>query len=139
MSNLQGVENSLVAFNVNIPQQISHYGISLDNFPFWDIIVSIARACRQETNTHNHLEEYRGIGEALRAWYCEARQAEWTTPDDLKRLYPGAEILPGERVVIKIKGNPYRLVEEIHCNTGIVDNHFTGMYIEYDRINAETI
>ena len=114
MSNLQGVENSLVAFKVNIPQQISHYGILLDNFPFWDIIVSIARACRQETNTHNHLEEYRGIGEALQAWYCEARQAEWTTPDDLKHRYPSADILRDNGVVVNFKGNTYRLVLQIH-------------------------
>jgi len=79
------------------------------------------------------------IGEALRTWHFEARQAGWTTPDDLKQRFPGADILPGDRVVFNIQRNQYRLGIQTHYNTDIVDNHSIDMQPEYDRIKAETI
>ena len=84
-------------------------------------------------------EKHCDVEEALKAWHFEARQAEWKTPDELKQRYPSADILPDNRVVFNIKGNNYRLVVQIHYNTGIVYIRFIGTHAEYDKINAETI
>jgi mRNA interferase HigB len=75
----------------------------------------------------------------LKAWAAEARKAAWKTTGDIRRRYPSADFLKGNRVVFNIKGNAYRLVVQIHYNTGAVFIRFTGTHAEYDLINAEKI
>ncbi len=79
------------------------------------------------------------VEQVLRAWYHEAAHADWKAPQDIKRHYPSADILPGNRVVFNIKGNHYRLITKIHYNTGIVFIRFVGTHADYDRIDATTI
>jgi mRNA interferase HigB len=75
----------------------------------------------------------------IKAWYKEATESVWTKPDDIKRRYPSADILPGNRVVFNIKGNSYRLVVKIHYNRGIVFIRFAGTHADYDKIDAATV
>lgn len=77
--------------------------------------------------------------QALRAWFHEAVNAEWKTPQAIKTHYPSADILPDNRIVFNIKGNHYRLIVKIHYNTSIVFIRFVGTHAEYDRIDATTI
>ena len=76
---------------------------------------------------------------ALEAWFHEAEAAQWDDPKEIKKRYPSADILPGNRVVFNIKGNTYRLIVKIHYNTGIVFIRFVGTHAEYDKIDATTI
>ncbi|MEX2580126.1 MAG: type II toxin-antitoxin system HigB family toxin [Verrucomicrobiales bacterium] len=76
---------------------------------------------------------------ALRAWFHEAANAEWSTPGDIKQAFPSADVLPGNRIVFNIKGNTYRLVVKLHYNTGILFIRFVGTHAEYDKIDAATI
>jgi mRNA interferase HigB len=76
---------------------------------------------------------------ALKAWFKEAEDAHWNTPDEILKRYPSADIVAGNRVVFNIKGNHYRLVVKIHYNTGVVYIRFIGTHAEYDKINAERI
>lgn len=75
----------------------------------------------------------------LEAWHAEAKNAKWETPDDIKKQYRSADILPGNRVVFNIKGNNYRLVVKIAYKIGRVFIRFIGTHAEYDKIDAETI
>ena len=75
----------------------------------------------------------------LEAWFHEAVDARWEEPQAIKKRYPSADILPGNRVVFNIKGNTYRLIVKIHYNTGIVFIRFVGTHAEYDKIDATTI
>lgn len=79
------------------------------------------------------------VADAFKAWYAEAEMAQWQSPEDIKRAYPGASILPGNRVIFNIKGNSYRLIVQIHYNTKIVYIRFVGTHAEYDHIDAERI
>lgn len=76
---------------------------------------------------------------ALRAWYREAKGANWSSFADIKARYRSADQLPGDRVVFDIKGNKYRLVARIHYNASRVYIRFIGAHAEYDKINAEMI
>jgi mRNA interferase HigB len=84
-------------------------------------------------------EEHADAEQSLKSWHKEATDTRWKEPNDIKRLYPSADILPGNRIVFNIKGNTYRLIVKIHYNTGIVFIRFVGTHAEYDKINAETI
>lgn len=75
----------------------------------------------------------------LEAWFHEVVAADWRGPKDIKRRYPSADILPGNRVVFNIKGNHYRLIVKIHYNTGIAFIRFVGTHAEYDAIDATTV
>ena len=75
----------------------------------------------------------------LKAWKAEAEKASWKAPGDIKKRYHSADFLKGNRVVINIKGNDYRLVVKIHYNTGTVYIRFIGTHAEYNKIDAKDI
>lgn len=75
---------------------------------------------------------------ALDAWYREAKQAEWTSPADIKAQYGNASILKGGRIVFNISGNKYRLIVSINFITKTIFIKFIGTHSQYDKISAET-
>lgn len=72
----------------------------------------------------------RGI---LDAWRKEVEQANWQTSQDIKRRYPSADFLAGNRVIFNIKGNSYRLVVQVRYQNGIVAVEWIGTHAEYDK------
>jgi mRNA interferase HigB len=84
-------------------------------------------------------ERHADAQEPLRAWMMDAERATWKSPEDIKRVYANASILPGNRVIFNIKGNAYRLIGHVNYPTGFVNIRFVGTHAEYDKINAETI
>ena len=75
----------------------------------------------------------------LKAWYAEAKNADWKNPADIIKHYRTASILKNKRVVFNIKGNDYRLVTAINYDFKIIYIRFIGTHKEYDKINAEEI
>ena len=75
----------------------------------------------------------------LKAWFQETSKAEWATPNDLKKEYPGASILADNRIVFNIKGNHFRLIVKISYDYQMIWIRFIGTHAEYDKINAKTI
>jgi mRNA interferase HigB len=83
--------------------------------------------------------EYRRAEGPLRAWYNEAKHAQWASPADVKAYYGSASILKDNRVVFNISGNKYRLVVKINYYSKTVFVRFIGTHREYDKIDAEVI
>ncbi|WP_276498679.1 type II toxin-antitoxin system HigB family toxin [Pontibacter litorisediminis] len=84
-------------------------------------------------------EKHADSEQQLKAWYSEAEQAEWKSPNDIKKDYPSASILEDNRMVFNIKGNNYRLIVRINYKYGIVWIRFVGTHAEYDKIDATKI
>ena len=91
------------------------------------------KALRDFWNKHKDAEQ------PLRAWYTEAKKADWQKADDITKQYRSASILRNNRVVFNIKGNNYRLITAINYIFKIVYIRFVGTHKEYDKINAEEI
>jgi mRNA interferase HigB len=92
----------------------------------------------------NYWESYRGVDQpalenALKAWYREAKKAEWRTVTELKEKYRSASILKKGRVVFNICGNKFRLVAWINYAVGVLYIRWVGTHAEYDKINAEEV
>ena len=77
--------------------------------------------------------------EPIKAWYQEARVADWTTPHQVKAMYRSASILRDSRIVFNIAGNKYRLIVKFNYPYRIGYIRFVGTHAEYDRINAEEV
>ena len=77
--------------------------------------------------------------EQLKCWYKEVEEAKWGGPVDVKRDYPAASILPGNRVVFNIKGNTCRLVVCVNYDYAVVWIRFVWTLAAYDKINASQI
>ncbi len=75
----------------------------------------------------------------MRAWYHDARAAEWKNTHELKLQYPNASILGDGKVVFNIKGNDYRLVVAIDYEFQVIFIRFIGTHKLYDKIEAKTI
>ncbi|MBS1545270.1 MAG: type II toxin-antitoxin system HigB family toxin [Bacteroidetes bacterium] len=75
----------------------------------------------------------------LKSWYREAERSEWRNSNEIKKEYPSASILGGNRVVFNIKGNRYRLIVKNNFHYQMVWIRFIGTHSEYDRIDATKI
>ena len=75
----------------------------------------------------------------LRAWYDEAANATWKTPQDIKDHYASASFVANNRVVFNIKGNEHRLVVAVAYRFGVVFIKFIGTHKQYDKIDAATV
>ena len=84
-------------------------------------------------------ESHPDAEQPLRAWYIEAKKANWNTPAEIKAIYHSVSILPNNRVVFNIKGNTYRLVVIVEYSQGKMFIRFVGTHAEYDRIDATSI
>ena len=83
--------------------------------------------------------EYSDSEVSLRAWYHDAKSAEWKNSNELKTQYINASIVGDERVVFNIKGNDYRLVVAIDYEFQVIFIRFIGTHKQYDKINSKTI
>ena len=84
-------------------------------------------------------EEHPDAEDALRAWYQDARRADWRTPEYIKGVYASASIVANNRVVFNIRGNRYRLIAAINYGFGVVYVRFIGSHQEYDKVDAATV
>ena len=84
-------------------------------------------------------EKHRDAEQPLRAWYYDAKKADWRSPADIKRVYANASIVGENRVVFNIKGNRYRLVVANNYPHRISYIRFVGTHQEYDRIDVTTV
>ena len=81
-------------------------------------------------------QRHRDAEAALDEWYNTVERVHWTTPADVRSIYPNASILSHNRAVFRIKGNAYRLVVRIDYDNGVVFIRFVGTHARYNRINA---
>jgi mRNA interferase HigB len=75
----------------------------------------------------------------LKAWFHEAKAANWESFQEIKARFNSADVIHGNRVVFDIKGNRYRLIVKIHYNTGIIFIRFIGTHAEYNKIDAAKV
>ena len=84
----------------------------------------------------------RGKGDAeqpIKAWYAEAKKADWARPKDIKAQYRNASFVGKNRVVFNIGGNKYRLVVFVKYASRTIYIRFVGTHKEYDKINVEEV
>jgi len=84
-------------------------------------------------------EKHADSEQSLKSWYHESQNAQWKTPNDVKKHYPSASILVNNRIVFNIKGNKYRLVVKINYDFQIIWIRFVGTHAGYDKIDATKI
>lgn len=82
---------------------------------------------------------HRDSEQALRAWYREVKQADWTGPADVKASHRNASIVTGNRIIFNIAGNKYRLVVKFNYPYRVAYIRFIGTHAAYDGIDVETV
>jgi mRNA interferase HigB len=83
--------------------------------------------------------EYADSEQSLKAWFDEAKQADWLTPNEIKAHYKNASILKDSRVVFNIHGNKYRLIVKINYKFAVIYIRFVGTHEQYDKIDANEV
>jgi mRNA interferase HigB len=76
---------------------------------------------------------------ALLAWYHEMLKSDFSSFNELKKVFGNASIVKDNRVVFNIMGNKYRLVVRIVFEFSVVQIKWFGTHKEYDKIDVHTI
>lgn len=108
-------------------------------FPFWEHVTFKGVRVLSRSTIKAFADAHADARQALYAWFSEAEDADWKSPDDIKAQYASASFLPGDRVVFNIKGNKYRIVVAVKYQFSVVYIRFIGTHAEYDKIDATTI
>lgn len=77
--------------------------------------------------------QYADAEQALKSWFHEVKNAEWTCWADLRSQYGSADWVGG-RVVFNIRGNKYRLVVHFNFQAQMASIRFIGTHEQYDKI-----
>lgn len=83
--------------------------------------------------------EYTDSETSLKAWYHDAKVADWNSSNELKQQYKNASVVGDGRVVFNIKGGDYRLVVAIDYEFQVMFIRFIGTHKQYNKIDAKTI
>ena len=83
--------------------------------------------------------EHPDAEQALKAWHAEAEAATWKSPVQVKEKFGSASVVGDNRLVFNICGNKYRLVVQVHYNTGFMYVRFIGTHAEYDRVDVTAV
>lgn len=78
---------------------------------------------------NNHAD----VRKQIEAWKNEVEDANWESPNDVKKRYPSASIIDGSTIVFNIKGNDYRLLTKISFETKIVLIIKIGTHADYEQ------
>jgi mRNA interferase HigB len=104
-------------------------------FPKWEPMRIIAK---------KRLDEYgkkygHKASVQLQAWYQEAKEANWRSPQDILDRYHSADIVNGETAIFNICHNQYRLIVNIWFAGREVYIKFFGTHAEYNRIDVKEL
>jgi len=73
----------------------------------------------------------------LEEWYDTLSKARWQNLDDVRKIYPSADLVKvksGKSVTIfNLGGNKYRIIASIHYNTQVVYLLNVMTHAEYSR------
>jgi mRNA interferase HigB len=75
----------------------------------------------------------------LEAWYDHAKKNAMVDSNRCQKDYGDDLVLPDNRAVFNIKGNPYRLVVRFNYPTQCIFIRFIGTHAEYNQIDATKI
>jgi len=71
--------------------------------------------------------------EQIDAWLCEAEEAQWNKPHDIKARYSSASFLKNNIVIFNIRGNNYRLAVKVNYKNQVVMIKKAGTHAEYSK------
>ena len=108
-------------------------------FPYWELNIFAVVRVIAKSSLRDFWITHPDCEIPLRCWYKDAVENTWLSPNDIKRDFPSASFLHGNRVVFNIKGNRYRLIVKINFDYSIVWIRFIGTHAEYSRIDALNI
>lgn len=76
------------------------------------------------TTLRGYAERYADARPWLSAWAAVVRAAEWSSINDVRKVYPHADSATADSgavvTIFNVKKNTYRLIVAIHYNTGRV-------------------
>ncbi|OGL38159.1 MAG: addiction module toxin RelE [Candidatus Schekmanbacteria bacterium GWA2_38_11] len=84
---------------------------------------------------HDFKEKHADARSQIESWEAEVEEAQWNTPQDLKRRYPKASLPGNQQAVFDICWNKYRLLVKVNYKNGIVLIKKIGTHKEYDNWN----
>lgn len=82
---------------------------------------------------------YPQAANALKQWYAELYERDFSSFNELKAVYGNASIVADDRVVFNIMGNKYRLVVRMVFDYKVIQIKWFGTHQEYDQINVSTV
>ncbi len=88
---------------------------------------------------NQYCKKYPEAAEALRKWYGEVSNADFTNFNELKSAYGNASLVSDNRIVFNICGNKYRLVVRVNFQFKSIMIKWFGTHKEYDLIDVTKI
>lgn len=73
------------------------------------------------------------VASQLEAWLFEIKDTNWHSPKEIKKRFPSASILAGNRFIFNLKGNKYRLDAKFDFRSNLAIVIRIGTHAEYSK------
>ena len=82
---------------------------------------------------------YPRAADALKEWYNEMVNSEFTSFQELKSVYGNASLVGDDRMVFNIMGNHFRLVVRMVFEYKTIQINWFGSHAEYDKVDVKNV
>ena len=83
---------------------------------------------------HEFIKTYKDAENWLLNWVNDVEKSTWSSPHDVKKNYPSADPIGGNKMVFNVHGNKYRMQTKILYNpANIVSIEWILTHAEYTR------
>ncbi len=76
---------------------------------------------------------------AINSWIALVENASWRTKQDVKKTFPRAKLLKGNRARFELVHNRYRLIVLIEYIDQYVDVLFIGTHNDYEKLDPSSL
>ena len=91
------------------------------------------------TTLVRYYERHADARDALETWYKVCKKAVWKNFNDVKKVYPSADVVGDNRMVFNIKGNKYRLVARFSFLYKGMQVKWIGTHAEYNSVDVTKV
>lgn len=81
-----------------------------------------------------YVQGHAGAVKPLNRWLKKVSDAKWQNHQDVKEMFPSADLVGNGRYVFNIGGNKYRLIAIVLFVGDVLDVRFIGTHAEYDKL-----
>lgn len=72
-------------------------------------------------------------------WFKICKRASWNNFNEVRKIYPTADVVGDDRMVFNIKGNKYRLIARFSFRYKAIQVKWIGTHAEYDTLDVRKV
>ncbi len=85
------------------------------------------------------IKKYPQSAEAVLRWYLLCKECDWSSFQDIKKVFHATDSVGNDLYVFNIGGNKYRIIARIIFKARTIYIRFIGTHVQYDKVKLSDL